>query len=1288
MGWSRPAWNSVERLARADGGFPPLIVSLLVLFGTVRNRMHLRQSTACCMVLVWLVAAVAQDPPTAKPSPQDALSDLLPPGLRPDVMVLRDDQGNDILVPRTRYEEYERRLVEDEDTASEPQQPAGLSSLDVVVEPDKEYARVTVKASANLGRTLKTWQTIPIALGQLQWVPRAAADGEASPTRTNNPLDEIAVAPQSNGYLWRVRPGKETARTLDLSAVCKLTSSSGGYAVRFDLPPAATVIRLKLPIGDWELTATGGGNEVVEPFQRIDSHSVAIVRTTASTVTLSWNRKTEKDAVAAVEVTSQTKFSPTSDASVFRAVTSLAFRGPRKLGGKRFTLELPAGSVLREAATPTLGFPAYRLSRATAEGLAATVPPTDPNAPADPNAPVAWSLEFEESLSRSEIEIPMEWQWSVASTSPVMAFLVPNIDGAQRHTGTLECLVPRNVLFEWEPVGSVRLLRQSQSNDGSDSMSYSFQFDRPGAGVRGAWTSLASRPRLFSKQSIEVKDQQLQLTGSIEFLSDPIQLPLLQFEAAGWRVDRLVMRPTDVEIEPATIARNNDATSGVAIPINSSLWLSNPAERNSATTDASRPEGNSPAGIAAPTANANASDATADATTKIRLDFALSQPLASAQTDIAFALPRLSWLAQDSQQRIAKTIPGTLTLYSWLFRLQEPATPPEGWIPIAAGERIAPLLRTGSDHFSPFLLSYQIPEASAPAVWNGSRVRRPSSTAATYRASASVQRDAISIQHRWSCVSYGNRPSELRLGLPTKWLSNNVADGFASLRVDGQSVQYQLVEPDPVDSGSPATSTGSASETDPATQNAPTAIAESVPTDALQWIRFPIPNFANDGLYRTRFAVELTTDAPLVWDAQSWTAVAQSLPILAADHSVDVLVCDAATMTAAVSKGLILEPIDMQLDPSVDPPGPSENATAPRVWTLDPDAPRWSARVLASTASLEPLVMVEAQWVQTILNAIYQRDRYVVRFATNAEFVDLEILPSMRKDAEWLLDGQRANVADLPEETPNRVRVSLKDTPLSNSNTTLANAPPKTHVLEVFTLRPAQGGWLRKIELKPPRLDVATNACPLVWQIIVPRTEHLISSSNLLSPMYRWKWRDLFMVRASEYSQSQMEQSLGATHQAEVTLQTNQYDLCSMTGNASLETWFVPSSLIWFPIAITVWVLAALMTEKQWLRWPWAWVLLLCMAMLFSQWAWDISVIAAQAACVAILIALLYSLLRWLLDRRARRRSIFVSRSTTVTAANASRASAGSGSNLAIPESNSRSHPSGPALPAASGDSQ
>lgn len=1251
-----------------------------MLFGTVRNRMHRWQALACCMVLGWLVAAVAQDPSATKTSPPDSLSDVLPPGLRPDVMVLRDEQGKDILVPRTRYEEFERRLVEDEDDSSEPQLPAGLSSLDVVVEPEKEYARVTVKASASLGRTLKTWQTIPIALGQLQWVPRATADGESSTTRSSiplagspqasNPLDEIAVAPQSNGYLWRLRPGKEPQRTLDLSAVCKLTSSSGGYAVRFDLPPAATVIRLKLPAGDWELTATGGGNEVVEPFQRIDGHSVAIVRTTASTVTLSWNRKTEKDAVAAVEVTSQTKFSPTSDTSVFRAVTNLAFRGPRKLGGKRFTLELPTGSVLREAATPTIGFPAYRLSRAAEEGLSEAV------APADPNAPVAWVLEFEESLSRSEIEIPMEWQWTVASTSPALAFLVPNIEGAQRHTGTLECLVPRNVLFEWEPVGSVRLLRQSQSNDGSDSMSYSFQFDRPGAGVRGAWTSLASRPRLLSKQSIEVKDQQLQLTGSIEFLSDPIQLPLLQFEAAGWRVDRLVMRPTDVEIEPATVARNSDASAGVAIPINSSLWLTSPAERNSVNSDATRPESNNPAGMAAVPSTANTNDASTEAATKIRLDFVLSQPLPSEQTDIAFTMPRLSWLAQDSQQRIAKTIPGTLTLYSWLFRLQEPASLPDGWIPVAAGERAEPLLRTGSDHFSPFLLSYQVSESSAPAVWNGSRVRRPSSTATTYRASASVQRDALSIQHRWSCVSYGNRPSELRLGLPKKWLSNHGTDGdadvFASLRVDGQSVQYQLIE------------------SDPPTQNDEATAAEESPTESFQWVRFPIPNFANDGLYRTRFSIEWTTAAPLAWHDQSWIAVDQSLPILAADQEIDVLVCDAATITAAVSPGLILDPIDMQLDPTtgpIDSSANAPNAIASPVWTLDPDAPRWSARILASTASLQPLVMVEAQWVQTILNAIYQRDRYVVRFATNAEFVDVEILPNMRKDAEWLLDGQRANVADLPDEALNRVRVSLKDTAVTSSNTPIANATPKTHVLEVFTLRPAQGGWLRKIELKPPRLDVATNACPLVWQIIVPRTEHLISSSNLLSPLYRWKWRDLFMVRASEYSQNQMEQALGATHQAEVTLQTNQYDLCSMNGNASLETWFVPSSLIWFPIAITVWILAALMTEKHWLRWPWAWVLLLCVAMLFSQWAWDISVIAAQAALVAILIALLYGLLRWLLDRRARRRSIFVSRSTSITAANASRASAGSGSNLAIPESNSRSHPSGPALPAASGDS-
>ena len=1184
---------------------------------------------------------------TPKSMPPDRVPDLLKPGIRPDVFYMKNEKGEEVLIPRASYEAFERSLIDASRSTTENLAGIGLTALDLLVEPDREYAKVKVNGRLSLPAEMKSWFSLPIALGQLQWIP--------SPDR---PIENLSVSTQSNGYFWRIPPGPAPERSLQLDALCKLASSSGGYSIRLDLPPTSTVIRLKLPKGDWELSATGGGNEVVEPFQISGDYSVATVRTTANTVTLSWNRKTEQDSLAAIEATSQTKFAPTADASLFRAVTSLSIRAPQKLGGKRFVIALPHGSQVRETTNTPIGFSGYRLVRTVAEPA---------NDPVTDKRPVELSLEIEEAMVRSEIDIPIEWQIANNSGAESILFSAPDVTGVQRHTGTIECLVPRNVLFDWKPLDETQLLRQSQANDGSDSMVYTFQFERQPAGIQSQWTSLASRPRLASKYSVDIQEDQIQLTGTIDFLSDPFQLPLLQLEIVGWKVERLVMRPTDYEIDPGQ-PLSTDRIPRYSIPINSSLWLG-PAidNRGNIKTDSARsesmPTDGSLSTTSKPTDGDNTKRAASDDAPRFRLEYILSQPIAPSAKGVSWELPQLSWLTQDTQQRSAKTVYGSLLVTSWPFRLLSNSEQTVGMlhapttVPARGSELPSERLATGSA--APFVLSYQISDAATAARWTGSRERRASSTSATYLGSAWVSRNQIELQHRWNCRSFGNRPASLRLGIPnTIHLNGTSSDGSTSKSPDGApSASVSAANPQSL---VPRTIVVDGMESKlELIPGDPQAIS-----DGMVWYRWNVPIAPTDSSHTSDFLVRWNTTLPiLLYDSQQYP-VDLPLPVIASDHAEDSLVIESAELKVSHSNEVRISPASALTPTPTPTPGElRERELGHHVFPLLPSAPRWTGLLVLKGESVGDSIRIDAEWVQTILNAIDQRDRYVVRFASNDESIEIEIPSNVRKDSKILLDGRLANVTESIDK-PDSLQIELPRTLLSERDP----SEESLHVLEVFTTKPSKVGWWRKIQMSASRLRPNENTSPFVWQIIVPRSEHLLFTSQQLAPLYQWRWQDLFWTRTSEYSQEAMERTLGASRQAIISQQTNQYDLVSMTGAASLESWFIPSSMIWLPVAFLVLIFSVLMNERRWLRWPWVWIATLLGGFLFSQWAWDISIIVAQSAVAAISIAITYWLTRWLLDRRARRRSIFVSRSPSVVTATMPRTTA-SGSNFSLGES-------------------
>jgi hypothetical protein len=154
-----------------------------------------------------------------------------------------------------------------------------------------------------------------------------------------------------------------------------------------------------------------------------------------------------------------------------------------------------------------------------------------------------------------------------------------------------------------------------------------------------------------------------------------------------------------------------------------------------------------------------------------------------------------------------------------------------------------------------------------------------------------------------------------------------------------------------------------------------------------------------------------------------------------------------------------------------------------------------------------------------------------------------------------------------------------------------------------------------------------------------------------------------------------MEKELGATPQPEIELlQTNQYDLSTLSGNEPLNAWFMPRSLIWLPVATLALLLAMGLSDNSLLGKPWLWIGFLAVWMIFSQWSWDISILVAQTMFAALGMAVAYMLLRWLLNRRARRRSIFVSRSAGGSNPYPSRSPSTQGGGGGSKEASSKAH--------------
>lgn len=1113
-----------------------------------------------------------------------------------------------------------------------------LERMEVSVAVDQAIARLNFEARANLSESNTRWLNIPLGLGSVQVVPTQRSEGDVAE------FPSIRISADGSGYVWRLAPGDQGHRDLQFAAACNLRVSPQGQSLRLDLPLVPTIVRIELPIGQWELSVIGNGMEVIEPFQNTESHSITIVHVSGGSTTFTWSKKSGADQVQAIEVESQTKYMPLMETGEFRAIANLAIRGSKTLGGRRFLITLPDRSQWREPMTSPISYPGYRFGRAE---MAAA------------NSNTVLVLEFEESFSRTEIELPVEWHTSNLPETNSISFSMLRVEGIQRHVGNVDLAVPRNVSLQWEPQAGIQFVRQSQSSDGSDTLNYNFRFSQQSEPLIVHWNVGDLADDLKAAYNIVYDSSALRLSGNIDILGDVRLLPFLKLDVRGWTVDRVQLQPSGRELDLNAIRSrstvDSDGTQQEATSIPLSLGeLLDPIPKNGiGAGNRPQPDGQSvpkDGNSHSPLPSSREEIARPNARS---ISFVLSRTSGLAEEseisarEFGFSLPMLSWLDADSQQWLSVCVGGEMTIQSTISRLRpfERMSPSVKPVPDVFWKQDEQMIgsqstQTGSRSLSQrSVLKYRVVPSKFWVDWKGISETIGIVIRAKANTRVALTDNGLDILQSWSLVSVAGTAKTLRIGVPKEWLpllnsSNDPSDSI-QLSVDNIPVAADPMHGSLSGQFRPFVSPSFEQRYGWILLNLPSAQAG---TKGSSERKLTIQHRINhrDKLQRTPSSF----DWPLPWIAADRPNDSISIEEFAGEIVYDNnLHCDLQSPLGGVE--------------SVIPAQGSSALAIPFDRTLS--EPRLFGGLSLKSDVKEKDYDIESVWLQTIVNAVEQRDRIVFRFKTSANSISLSLPAGRIANGEFLVNGRKA----IPNRNP--ADVNSVDLPLDTSEPNTVGVPDKAYVLEVFLWTSNKTQWLKTLQAELPSIVNCRTRAPLVWQIVVPTTVHLIGNTTTLSPGYHWKWKDLWFERKSDWTQDHIGEKMGATSLPFVSQQTNEYVFFSLDHTVGMRVWTAPRYVLWAPVALFVLIGSYFVLEFKWIRKPSIGILILLSSVAFSQWAWDLSIALVQCFVAAIGIAILYSTLKWVVDRRSRRRSVFAARHTSPMVPHAARSPSLSG---------------------------
>jgi hypothetical protein len=266
-------------------------------------------------------------------------------------------------------------------------------------------------------------------------------------------------------------------------------------------------------------------------------------------------------------------------------------------------------------------------------------------------------------------------------------------------------------------------------------------------------------------------------------------------------------------------------------------------------------------------------------------------------------------------------------------------------------------------------------------------------------------------------------------------------------------------------------------------------------------------------------------------------------------------------------------------------------------------------------------------WLQTWCSADIRRDRVCYQLLADEDFVEF-VLPNDVDELEVLVAGRQQSVDWEPGEP---LRVGLPD------------SPTPEYTIELWYFLPVKREPWGPIQTSIPRLVGVERASRLFWEIVVPRTEHLLWPPTSLTPESLWSWRDLHWSRIPNRSQSDLERLFGASTQEPLPPTTNRY-LFSSTGLLRTVQFVTAArSVLVIAMSAAALLIGLLLMYVPMLRHP---VILIVLGIgLFASAATfpEAAILAAQAAVLGIVLLFVSRILQWTMPARPSARSALVS---------------------------------------------
>jgi hypothetical protein len=1111
--------------------------------------------------------------------------------IKPDAIYLRDESGNMVYIPNSRYEDFSqyldrRSIPVDRNT---PQYVIDQCMIDI--EAVSETAELTASLRARLLDGAEEFCRIPLSMQNVSF--------SKSPT-TNRPSQSYVLpviqsnsavaAPSVPSYEWVIRnsgpleDGSVDIRSheLELNGYLKVNSTGERSSIDLSLPVTPTQIRLAIAGVNQSVQIVGGIGEILRTTNsnegQVPPQTIVDISTNGGEIRINWQQRAEQKNLNAIDVESQTVAALDIDRQQWNLSSRLVFQSGGSLGGKAYRIQLPMDANWvddRESSNAD-----FDLQLVNVE---------------DDDLKPSLMLQFSDTFNESVCDVEIESQIAVANIElEKQDFSSILISDIQKHSGRLEIRLPAAYRFGWTQASRIRLLRQSRTSDNAGGLAYSFQFESQDFRLSTLSILEQQRQSIFPVYLVEIEQPEVMTLRSVlEFPYDFSSVSNLRIQPNGWSIDSIQLYPDT----SSSVAFDRD-DDGSIVPRTNDLLPSSSNDNVTVRPNASR-----------------------------ALSISAFRPTSGiAGETTSFQLPTFYF---EDEAGVADGEHGSGLLYvavSPNLNVQVQDALIDGLATDTGTSTIAEPFLEPKKNFN--LSTYRFRNETTKPIW-ASKIRlKPQRVEVEQECKISVVESSYKSNQRWKFHVENQSLSRIRLNVPRSAIETRTDQTLAAMavRMNGRPVSWSLVA-----ASDSASETGFELESPTATPS-----ADEVPDSAgsgkdRQWIEIAIEKDQNDFELETEITASLDELPEDTWLQSELLLVRLIYEPSYTSLSQAATIETGSSVRCRIPERLLLSQRQTGAVRSQELLLPIEGLDAIRCFLKE--VPQTEA---------EPF-SIEKYWMQTTLAGPDRRDRFVASVLSNSETVDIELPAGIEIDQlQIVVDGSQILAPSRPLSMTYSIRFRESDNPSKSQGSELTR-----HLVEIWMWSNTPQQVLSTIQPVLPVFPATSSRPEYKWEVIVASDNHLVAIDERLLPEYEWQTTWKGIRRIPTKSTRELATWIDTSLTIDPNVSQNRYVLSGYASPQGASLSFLPAYAIWFAVAAIVLVVAAALTFFRSLRNPLPLLLFCLIAVGIRGYSTDLAMLFIQAASLAVFIVLVIWFSYYVIGRRVRRRSVFARRSST-----------------------------------------